>query len=190
MNNKCNFSILINGMYKLILMTVLYPLVLIFFLTSCSKDENTNESTNNKPTNTTYTNLTQVTWKCVGFGTDGKVVELIKPLQTDASYLHILWEKIYVISFAGDGSFKGYATKHDLTGTYSINGNTILIQFVMSPEKVAEFGEGERFCEALYKSSRYEITNNQLKLYYDNNEYLLFNPMKPGNRGRFSMIHF
>jgi heat shock protein HslJ len=101
-----------------------------------------------------------------GFGTDDAHIQIAEPSGCSACY---------VVKFNPDGSFSGKTTSNDFVGIYS-TGNKSFKIVEYGTTQVGEVGDGYRFVDAFRSSVKYEIANGKLKLYYNNNDFLLFNP--------------
>lgn len=125
-------------------------------LCACSDDENDNS----------VTSLCKTSWKLYGFGTDDDHIQIAEPSGCSTCY---------VVKFNPDGSFSGKTTSNEFFGIYSTDNKSFKIVECGST-KVGEVGDGYRFADAFRSAVQYEIANGKLKLYYNNNEFLIFNP--------------
>ena len=80
-----------------------------------------------------------------------------------------------MVKFEPDGSFSGKTTSNEFFGIYSIDNKYFKIE-EYETTYVGEVGDGRRFVDAFCSSVQYEIANDKLKLYNNNNDFLIFNP--------------
>lgn len=125
-------------------------------LSSCSSDDN----------DISANSLCKTTWKLYGFGTDDAHIQIAEPSGCSACY---------IVKFNPDGSFSGKTTSNDFVGIYSTENKSFMIVEYETTE-VGEVGDGYRFVDAFRSSVQYEIANGKLKLYNNNNDFLIFNP--------------
>lgn len=80
----------------------------------------------------------------------------------------------YVLIFLKNGKLTGRTTTNTISGEFQIDGQSIEITNLIKTE-IIELGNGEKYIEAISLTNKYEITNNTLKLYYNqNHNYLQF----------------
>lgn len=139
---------------KLVLMMSL--LLSLGLFCACSNDEN----------DISVTSLCKTSWKLYGFGTDDAHIQIAEPSGCSTCY---------VVKFDPDGSFSGKTTSNDFFGIYSTENKFFKIE-EYETTKVGEMGDGYRFVDAFCSSVQYEIVNGKLKLYYNNKDFLIFNP--------------
>ena len=126
-------------------------LVSLFLLTmtACSSDDE----------------LTNTSWKLLGFYShETDSIEIAQPEG----------EQYYVINFHEDGKFSGKSIVNVFEGYYSISDDHFSIHDGYTTY-VYEIGDGERFCSSLFQATRYSLSDKQLRLYYNGQDYLLFN---------------
>ena len=106
------------------------------------------------------------TWKFDGFGNlSNSSFEKADPSDC---------EDCYVLTFLKSGKLTGRTTTNIISGEFQIDGQDIEITNLINTE-VMELGSGEKYIEAISLTNKYEITNNTLKLYYNQNQnYLQF----------------
>jgi len=82
------------------------------------------------------------------------------------------------IKFITDKTFSGFTATNSFLGEYGINGFKLKI-YNFAQSKVYELGNGEKYSQALRVVERYELTDNSLKLFYNQSQnYLLFHLLK------------
>ncbi len=137
-------------------------------VTGCSSEENDNEITgNNEEESKVTVKLCDVSWKLYGFGIDSENIRKAEPSACSTCYL---------VKFEPDGTFSGQTTSNDFIGIYTTKNKSFKI-VEYGTTKVGEVGDGYKFVEAFCSSFQYEITDKgELKLYYTQNDFLLFNP--------------
>lgn len=134
---------------------VLAILLMILLVWSCSKDDA--ESSDKI--------LTTHTWKCVGIGNTSNS-DIADILPSD--------EHCYLLSFTENGDFQGTSSTNELFGKYWIKGNNIGISQLGWTE-ICELENGDEYLTALENIERFEIVDNQLRLYYHSDQkYLLY----------------
>lgn len=110
--------------------------------------------------------LTNTSWKLHGFYShETDSLEIAQP--EDCEYC-------YVINFQEDEKFSGRTTTNEFEGRYTISDDHFSIHDFFST-KVGDMFDEDRFYSALHEATRYSISNRQLRLYYNNQDYLLFN---------------
>jgi heat shock protein HslJ len=110
--------------------------------------------------------LTNTSWKLHGFYShETDSLEIAQP--DDCEYC-------YVINFQEDEKFSGRTTTNEFEGRYTISDDHFSIHDFFST-KVGDMFDEDRFYSALHEATRYSISNRQLRLYYNNQDYLLFN---------------
>ena len=105
------------------------------------------------------TELTATPWICCGGGNTGST-------ETDTSLSSDI-----PLTFYADGSYQYRNEKHRNEGCYRTDGSSLRI--------ISMGGDKDRtpFKDCLEKVKAYQIVNHQLRLYYGEKEYLLFNPI-------------
>ena len=123
---------------------------LLLAMTACSSDDE----------------LTNTSWKLLGFYShETDSLEIAQP--EDCEYC-------YVINFQEDEKFSGRTTTNEFEGRYTISDDHFSIHDFFST-KVGDMFDEDRFYSSLHETTRYSISNRQLRLYYNNQDYLLFN---------------
>lgn len=145
---------------KLVLISVMISFGLFG---ACNNDES---ACNNVENDISVTSLCDTSWKLYGFGTVDAHIQIVEPSGCSACY---------VVKFNPDGSFSGKTTSNDIVGIYSTENKSFKI-VEYGTTKVGEVGDGYRFVDAFRSSVQYEIANGKLKLYNNNNDFLIFNP--------------
>ena len=107
------------------------------------------------------------TWKLDGFGnTKDNSVKNADPENC---------EDCFVVTFNADRTFTGKSIINRLAKNYYLSGNNLSFPNGVLETMVDEItGDGTRFTEALRNVHRYSIEKSRLKLFYSDNEYLLF----------------
>ena len=126
----------------------------LFLLAGCSKEENDSAIIGS--------------WKFYAFcNTDGTAEALTDYKECD---------KCFVITGKEGGHIEGRSGMNILTGIYTSVSETKYNVTIHAETEVSEIGEGaNRFLDILPLVKSCEIRNNQLKLFYSGDEYLLFN---------------
>lgn len=139
-------------MKKKLLMTLC---CVLFFLTSCSNDDHQAKN-----------ELSNTSWKLIGFySIETGELQTAQPEDCD---------ECYTIIFSDGGLLSGKTCSNVFEGRFSVEGNQFAIQGCTST-KVGEMYDGEKFYSSLLSSSRYSVSEKQLRLYYNNGQsYLLF----------------
>lgn len=106
------------------------------------------------------------TWKFDGFGNlSSSFFEKVDPSDC---------EDCYILTFLKSGKLTGRTTTNIVSGEFKIDGQGIEITNLIKTE-IIELGSGEKYIEAISLTNKYEITNNTLKLYYNQTQnYLQF----------------
>lgn len=134
----------------LLTISMLLMLGLVF---ACSKSDENDE-------------LINTSWKLFGFYShEADSIEIAQP--EDCEYC-------YVITFHEDGKISGRTTSNDFGGEYTISDDHFSIHDCNTTQ-IVEMYDGKRFYSSLLQSTRYSLFDRQLKLYYNNQDYLLFN---------------
>ena len=107
------------------------------------------------------------TWKLDGFGnTKDNSVKNADPENC---------EDCFVVTFNADSTFTGKSIINRLAKNYYLSGYNLSFPNGVLETMVDEIaGDGTRFTEALRNVHRYSIEKSRLKLFYSDNEYLLF----------------
>jgi hypothetical protein len=110
------------------------------------------------------------TWKFFAFGdSDGS----IRTAQPDDC------EKCYVITFKEDSTMVGKSVINILGKGFILSGSQLSFPWGVLATDVLEEGDPHIFTEALENVTSFQIEKFQLKLYYSDNKFLLFQPMTP-----------
>ena len=137
-----------------------------FTVTSCEKDGNEPKEKNS---------LVGTKWKLVGFY-DAEKNELIEPEPKDC-------EECFTLDFITADTIGGKSSRFIIPGLYTVDYTLSTIRFDIFPRPAAdEPGLGNIYVEYLTLSKKFELKENELKLYHlrkwwDNNiigDYLLF----------------
>ena len=137
-------------MKKSYLLLGLVVSLLALAMTACSSDDE----------------LTNTSWKFLGFYShETDSIEIAQP--ENSVYF-------YVINFHEDGKFSGKTATNDFEGKYIISDDHFSIHDCFTT-KVGELYDGERFYSSLLQATRYSHSDKQLRLYYNDQDYLLFN---------------
>jgi len=156
--------------------TVVLPLLLMVgcvSLSSCSSDDDLSAQVKLSDLldipfdqDEEITDITDVTWKLYGYGDSATgLIRKSKSLE---------YNRMNIITFSKDGTLSGHSTSNELFGEYTISGFNIDI-FTFGGTKVGEVSylDGYEFCESFRLCKKFEITNNWLKLYYNEGKNLL-----------------
>ena len=153
--------------------------VLISFgmLTACSSDDDASNQVKlsdlleiPSDQDEKITDIRGVTWKLFGYG------NVMTGLIQKSESLDNNWQNI--VTFSKEGTISGYSSSNDLYGEYFISGSNIEI-IRWGGSKVGEVLDGEEFFQSFKLCKEFEITNNWLKLYYnDGHNILLFKSLK------------
>lgn len=128
----------------------------LFF--SCEEKDGNNEKTNNPLKNTE--------WKLIEFvDVANNTTKIPEPSDSIC----------YRLEFVNDTLLRGYSSTNDLNGHYIIYSNDSIKLNIGQMTFINEVFEGDLFVESLNLISSYIISDNNLKLYYNNNQnYLKF----------------
>jgi len=120
--------------------------------------------------NQTVTSDLYQNWKFDGFGSSANApFETAVPADRD---------NCFQIKFTVGGTFSGFTATNSFSGEYAIVGSKLSINSFAQTE-IYELGNGEKYSQALRVVERFEITNNSLKLFYNQDQnYLLFHLLK------------
>lgn len=112
------------------------------------------------------TDIASVVWKLYGYGDVSKgIVRKSESLKND-------W--MNVIKFWKNGTMSGQSTYSKLGGTYTISESNIEIMDFDNGIGREDY-DGKEFCNALPQCNKFIITNNWLRLFYnDGKNYLIF----------------
>ncbi len=151
------FTINIKAMKKLFL---ILPFVLFTLsINGCKDDENENPLIGSK-------------WKLVGFVDDQTGITR-EPQPDDC-------KQCYLLFFDTNDAFSGYSSTNTLNGTYSASFSSHTIQFTkIGGTKAGELYDGYEFVSSLSNVTHFTLSTEELKLFYNDNLYLLFNPYSP-----------
>ena len=107
------------------------------------------------------------TWKLEGFGdTSDNSFKNADPKDC---------EECFVIIFYEDSTFRGKSIINLLGKNFIMSGNNLSFPGGVLSSYVQEIsGDGTRFTDSLKKVNKYSIEKSKLKLFYSDNEYLLF----------------
>ena len=107
------------------------------------------------------------TWKLEGFGdTSDNSFKNAEPKDC---------EECFVITFYADSTFRGRSIINLLAKSFIMSGNNLSFPGGVLSTYVQEIsGDGTRFTDSLKKVNKYSIEKSKLKLFYSDNEYLLF----------------
>jgi heat shock protein HslJ len=109
--------------------------------------------------------ITGPTWHLTSFTTDQR--QEIVSAEAVATY---------TITFNDDGTWNGQADCNQVSGTYTIEGESILT-ITLGPSTMAACGEdslSDRYLEALVTTTTYSIAENQMTLTLGDNGELLY----------------
>lgn len=124
--------------------------LLLLAMTACSSDDE----------------LTNTSWKLLGFYShETDSIEIAQP--ENSVYF-------YVINFHEDGKISGKTATNDFEGRYTISNDHFSVYDCFTTQ-VGELYDGERFYSSLHQATRYSLSDKQLRLYYNDQDYLLFN---------------
>jgi len=87
-------------------------------------------------------------------------------------------ENCYIFTLSDDGKITGRTSTNTIFGEFQIEKQNIkIINF--GGTEINELGNGQKYIETMSLIEEYEIANNELKLYYNQNQnYLLFKLLK------------
>ena len=108
------------------------------------------------------------TWEFIAFGaSDGFLREVQKyEWQT---------EDAYTITFHEDTTMTGRSLVNTLAKKFALSGNKISFPWGVLADAFGETGDPYLFTEALRNVSSFTIEDDQLKLFYPDKKFLLFN---------------
>lgn len=153
-------------------------LLLLPLLFGCQEesqpDEGAEMSLNFVPTDMSHASLPLIgtQWKLVGFVNGAKnKIRLAMPNGEDT----------YLLVFDEDGGISGRTSTNTATGKYSIDSasNRITISEFTHLTKINELFDGKYYIDVMNKVSSVKLSAQGLELYYDNSNYLLFQPLMP-----------
>lgn len=126
----------------------------VFGITGCEKDIQIQES-----------DLIG-TWRCLGFGDTG--TWNFRAIEDKGC------SQCFLLAFNEDNTVRGVTLANTLQGEFEISSdNTFQFANLISTE-VYEEGDAVYFSQSLLKVNEYEIRGKQLLLYYEGDQYLLF----------------
>jgi len=105
-------------------------------------------------------------WKLVAFVNESDGTN--RPPQPDSP-------NNYWIEFKTDNTLTGVSSTNALTGTFDIRNNSTISISSWGSTDINELFDGELFIESLCSSQHFSVTATELKLFYSDTEYLLFN---------------
>lgn len=116
--------------------------------------------------------LTRNTWRCEGLVSSSD--NTLTPIHPDEK----IWQSpnSYTISFNSDGSFKAHSGGNDIWGDYSLSSGNQIAFHLRLQTLVKLFGEIIDYEKVLLEEvTYYEVTNDELRLYFNNKQqYLLY----------------
>jgi len=84
-------------------------------------------------------------------------------------------EKCYLITFKEDFSFSGTSSTNEIWGEYEIDNTLSNIAITrMGGTKLGEVFDGGLYMQSLKKIFSFSLHENELKLYYNRQDYLFF----------------
>lgn len=123
------------------------------------------------PTNPSYASLPLIgpEWKLIGFVDEKKNrIRLVKAGDGDS----------FTQVFEDDGLFTGRASINRAQGEYSMTKDHLSIQQYHLLTEAGESPDGYLYIAAMEKVFAYRISRRGLELYYDPQQYLLFQPVE------------
>ena len=123
------------------------------------------------PTNPDYAFLPLIgtAWKLIGFVDKKKNrIRIVKAGDGDS----------FTQVFEDNGRFTGRASINQAQGEYSMTKDHLSIQQYHLLTEAGESPDGYLYIAAMEKVFAYRISNRGLELYYDPQQYLLFQPME------------
>lgn len=85
----------------------------------------------------------------------------------------------YSLLFEADGNAYGISSHNHLWGKYTIEENNQAIRIDMqATTKALETHDGELYLDYLAKVYRYEMKNNNLRLYFSEKDYMRYRPVE------------
>jgi hypothetical protein len=146
------------NLLRAVAIVVIAALSLSFFLACEPTDDN----------NTNDINLANTEWKLIAFvdiTNDTSITPTLLPYDNDT----------YTLNFTNDTLLKGRSSSNYLGGHYKVYQNDSISLKVAQQTFALEINEGNLFVESLNNVSSYHISDNSLKLYYNNrHNYLKF----------------
>ena len=126
-------------------------LLAVGLLSACSDEENKGV-------------LSNTSWELLGFySLESNELQSTQPENS---------KDLYVITFYTDTSFRGRTASNEFEGTYSAKEGLFAV-LNCSTTKVGDIYDSDKFYKALLISTHYSISNNQLKLFYNNKQNYL-----------------
>ena len=127
-------------------------LILLFFVVSCEDSSTESE----------IKELLNTFWKLESFETDGKIVVPPK-------------DQIYNIQFYADYTLSGRSDCNEILGGFKLKSNYITIDSLMTTEMYCgDTSLGDKYFTALHESETYQIPQDVLTIYCENNLKLSF----------------
>ena len=171
-------------------------LLAVFLLTACEKSkepistpsETSNLSTQqvNDETNVTSQPILNATEDEISFTNEKwKLIAFVNVLTSTNTTPNPNNDNCYWLVFYDNDSLSGWSSTNDLSGSYtanmpstpnkSTNSDKYSFQITkLGGTKMGELYDGWLFMESLFAVDSCLISGNELKLYYDNQNYLLF----------------
>ena len=110
------------------------------------------------------TDLTGTSWKLAGiYDVQSETLTVLEPIDCNICYF---------LTFANDTMAIGRSTGNDVGVNLASKEHII---FTMT--EAGEFGDGDIFCDAIYKVKSYSVSKTELKFFFnEKNNYLLYKP--------------
>ncbi|GHV36450.1 hypothetical protein FACS1894180_0580 [Bacteroidia bacterium] len=106
-------------------------------------------------------------------GTKWKLISFVNNAETiapDPNGQNNFW-----IKFLPDSTMTGISSTNQMYGNFQIGDNNEIQITIHTITEINELGNGILFVDNLSRVSSFTVTESELKLYYSENEYLLFN---------------
>ncbi|MDO5664727.1 MAG: hypothetical protein Q4G63_05665 [Bacteroidia bacterium] len=104
-------------------------------------------------------------WQLTGFGNAvDNSVKVAEPKDC---------ERCYTLIFKNNETFVGHTSTNEVAGVYRLNDKLVDIVNVGGTER-NELMDGKLYVESLLKVFKYEVKDNDLKLFYTHTDYLLY----------------
>ncbi|MDR2690726.1 MAG: META domain-containing protein [Dysgonamonadaceae bacterium] len=140
----------------------LFSMLAVSMGMACPKNNTPGQGTDNP---NGEVKLTNVKWKLTSIVTGGKA----KSPEQDS-------DNRYWLLFKDDNTFAGRSSANDISGNYKINAQTSSFLITnLGGTKIGEL-DGNLFMESLKAVRSFDLREGTLKLYYNETDYLFFNP--------------